>query len=94
MFGLKGQEVSLKPDIKGIFDFEILWKHNGNKVVEFNTKEQHEFGEFKDRVILVWDSAELTIKDLRKEDSGEYELEVYKTQLYRSNFRLEVIGKC
>lgn len=82
----------MKPDIAGHPD-RILWKYNGNKVVEFNGKEQKEFSPYENRITLDWVSAELDISDLRFEDSGNYELEVHINKaLHRSFHKLEVIG--
>lgn len=91
-YALMQLAVNLKPAITGQPD-EILWKHNGNKVVEFNGNEQQAYGQFKNRITLDWVSAELDITDLGFEDSGEYELEVYINNiLHLSYFQLEVIG--
>ncbi|XP_056284429.1 uncharacterized protein LOC130202719 isoform X2 [Pseudoliparis swirei] len=88
---LKGGRGFLKPDIAGHPD-RILWKYNGNKVVEFNGKEQKEFSPYENRITLDWVSAELDISDLRFEDSGNYELEVHINKaLHRSFHKLEVI---
>ncbi|XP_062259406.1 dextranase-like [Platichthys flesus] len=93
MYGLLGQEVHLKPVFTGHPD-DILWKHDGNKVVEFNGKEEHVYSRYHSRVTLDWVSAELDIKDLRHEDSGEYELEIYVNEgIYRMAYNLEVIDK-
>ncbi|XP_042349966.1 nucleolar and coiled-body phosphoprotein 1-like isoform X2 [Plectropomus leopardus] len=92
-YALKGHPVLLKPDISGHPD-GILWKHNGNKVVEFNGNEEHVYKPFKDRITLDWVSAELDIANLRFEDSGEYELEVEINKgLRRSLYKLEVIDE-
>ncbi|XP_044073446.1 protein starmaker-like [Siniperca chuatsi] len=90
---LKGLEVNLNPDITGHPD-DILWKHNGNKVVEFDGKEQRVYKPYENRITLDWVSAELNITDLRFEDSGNYELEVYVNNfLHHSRFVLKVIDK-
>ncbi|XP_074514249.1 lymphocyte function-associated antigen 3-like [Sebastes fasciatus] len=90
-YALKGGKVSLKPNIAGLPD-GILWKHKGNKVVEFNGKEEQVYSPFDKRITLGWVSAELQITDLRFEDSGEYELEVdVNKALHRSFHKLEVI---
>ncbi|XP_068428839.1 protein starmaker-like isoform X2 [Clinocottus analis] len=90
-YALKGGKVSLRPDIAGHPD-GILWKYNGNKVVEFNGNEQEDFSPYENRITLDWVSAELDIIDLRFEDSGDYELEVdIKKALHRSFYKLEVI---
>lgn len=73
---------------------EILWKHNGNKVVEFNGREQHVYSLYENRITLDWHTAELDIADIRFEDSGEYELEAFiNNRLHQSDYKLEVIGK-
>ncbi|XP_041806750.1 protein starmaker-like isoform X2 [Chelmon rostratus] len=90
-YALKGKQVSLKPDITG-HPAEILWKHNGNKVVEFDSQEESVFNPFKNRVTLDWQSAELNITDLSFEDSGKYVVEVYiNRQLHEIPHELEVI---
>ncbi|MEQ2232518.1 hypothetical protein ILYODFUR_012231, partial [Ilyodon furcidens] len=71
---------------------DILWKHKGNKVVEFTGSEQLTFGSFEHRVTLDWHSADLTISNLVYEDSGLYELETFaNSKLNRKSFQLEVI---
>lgn len=83
----------MKPHITGHPE-EILWKHNGNKVVEFDGREQQVYGQFENRVTLDWVSAELNIKDLRYEDSGQYEVETYINRVFeRSSYAFVVIGK-
>lgn len=92
-YALHGQKVKLNPGITGGPE-EILWKHNGNKVVEFNGQEQQVYNPYENRITLDWHSAELDITDIRFEDSGEYELEVFmEKQLHQLNYKLEVIGK-
>lgn len=92
-YALKGLTVKLKPDIIGQPD-DILWKHNGNKVIEFDGKEEHEYSPYENRITLNWFSAELDITNLRYEDSGEYVLEAYVNKVLRSlTIQLEVIGK-
>uniref|UniRef100_A0A3Q3XP28 Ig-like domain-containing protein n=1 Tax=Mola mola TaxID=94237 RepID=A0A3Q3XP28_MOLML len=93
IYSLKGQQVRLKPSFTGEAD-EILWKHNGNKAIEFSGNEELVYGTFKNRVTLDWHSAQLNITDLRFEDSGDYDLEVViKQMLYEYNYKLEVIEK-
>nr|XP_043880731.1 myb-like protein X isoform X9 [Solea senegalensis] len=91
---LQGQTFQLRPpEIPGQPD-EILWKHNGNKVVEFNGKEEDVYGKYQRRVILDWVTAELDITDVTSEDSGEYELEAYREkQLYHFRYELQVIDR-
>ncbi|XP_054483308.1 uncharacterized protein LOC129116440, partial [Anoplopoma fimbria] len=92
-YALKGGKVLLLPDIAGHPD-GILWKHNGNKVAEFNGQEQEVYHPYENRITLGWASAELDITDLRFEDSGDYELEVdINKGLHRSLYKLQVIDK-
>ncbi|KAM6985049.1 uncharacterized protein FYW47_001403 [Aplochiton taeniatus] len=73
-YGGKGMKTTLIPSITGQPD-NILWKYMGNKVVEFDGSEQKEYGSYNNRIVLDWVTTELTILDLRHEDSGTYELE-------------------
>ncbi|XP_075335640.1 uncharacterized protein LOC142396608 isoform X4 [Odontesthes bonariensis] len=92
-YALVGQSIMFNADITTPPD-QILWKHDGNKVVEFDGKQERLFGSYFNRVILDWLSADLEIDQLRYEDSGIYELEVFtKTVLDRSSYKLEVIDK-
>ncbi|KAK5890377.1 hypothetical protein CesoFtcFv8_013902 [Champsocephalus esox] len=92
-YALQGGEVSLKPDVTGHPD-GILWKHKGNKVVEFNGNEQRVYKPFENRITVDWVSAAIQITDLRFEDSGEYELELELNKKLQSFFyQLEVIDK-
>ncbi|XP_023806542.1 proteoglycan 4-like isoform X9 [Oryzias latipes] len=71
---------------------EILWKHNGNKMVEFDGQQQKPFNPFIDRITLNWHTAELTIANLKYEDSGDYDVEVFANKkLHPASFQLEVI---
>ncbi|XP_061827384.2 uncharacterized protein [Nerophis lumbriciformis] len=92
-YALKGQEINLVPSIFGQPD-DILWKHNGKKVVFFDGMEEFVFPPYEDRLTLDWASAELTIKETLYEDSGNYELEVkvYK-EVHRSQYTWELIDK-
>ncbi|XP_061827385.2 uncharacterized protein [Nerophis lumbriciformis] len=92
-YALKGQEINLVPSIFGQPD-DILWKHNGKKVVFFDGMEEFVFPPYEDRLTLDWASAELTIKETLYEDSGNYELEVkvYK-EVHRSQYTWELIEK-
>uniref|UniRef100_A0AAQ5XT66 Ig-like domain-containing protein n=1 Tax=Amphiprion ocellaris TaxID=80972 RepID=A0AAQ5XT66_AMPOC len=93
-YALLGQTVSLDPFGITVSPDDILWKHKGDKVVEFNGNEQHVYGTFDNRITLDWLSAELSISDLRYEDSGVYVLEAYtKKELKRASFTLEVIDR-
>uniref|UniRef100_A0A3Q3GLN0 Muscle M-line assembly protein unc-89-like n=1 Tax=Kryptolebias marmoratus TaxID=37003 RepID=A0A3Q3GLN0_KRYMA len=88
-----GNEVTFKTGITTIPD-EILWKHEGNKVVEFNGKEESQYGSFEGRVDLNWHTGDLTISGIRFEDSGLYELETFSNKkLQRFKYNLEVLDK-
>uniref|UniRef100_A0A3Q3MLS5 Uncharacterized LOC109975152 n=1 Tax=Labrus bergylta TaxID=56723 RepID=A0A3Q3MLS5_9LABR len=90
---LKGTGESLKPAFSGQPN-SILWKHNGNKVVEFDSREEQVYGAYKNRITLDWISAELEITGLKFEDRGLYEVEVdINNMLHLSEFKLEVIDK-
>ncbi|XP_071331793.1 neurofilament heavy polypeptide-like isoform X10 [Trachinotus anak] len=92
-YHLQGTVLHLKPDITGQPD-DILWKHDGNKVVDFDGREEQLYGQFQNRVTLDWVSAELSITDLRYDDSGEYELEIVTNKrLHTFRYKVEVIGK-
>ncbi|XP_056914996.1 uncharacterized protein LOC130540083 isoform X6 [Takifugu flavidus] len=94
-YGLKGQEVKLKPQIQEQQHDLILWMHNGMVVVVFNGKEEDMLARpFKHRTTLDWHSAELHLTDLRSEDSGLYELELYtQEKSYFYYYTLQVIDK-
>nr|XP_020483456.1 lymphocyte function-associated antigen 3-like isoform X2 [Labrus bergylta] len=90
---LKGTGESLKPTFSGQPN-SILWRHNGNKVVEFDSREEQVYGAYKNRITLDWVSAELEITGLKFEDRGLYEVEVDIDNIfYLSEFKLEVIDK-
>ncbi|XP_070987434.1 uncharacterized protein [Oncorhynchus clarkii lewisi] len=90
-YGGLGREITLTPKVSGQPE-DILWKHIGNKVVEFDGSQNFEYGRFKGRTILDWDSGALTIKGLTDADSGPYELEaVVKGKLQYSQHEVGVI---
>ncbi|XP_057708251.1 uncharacterized protein LOC130926932 isoform X2 [Corythoichthys intestinalis] len=92
-YALKGQEINLVPSIFGQPD-GILWTRDGKKVVDFNGMEEFVFPPYENRITLDWASAELSIKDARYQDSGEYELavQIFK-KVHRSMYKWEVIDK-
>ncbi|KAF0026527.1 hypothetical protein F2P81_021264 [Scophthalmus maximus] len=92
-YHLLGEKLHLMPAVAGQLD-NILWTHNGNKVVEFNGREQLVYSPYENRITLDWASAELYITDLRYEDSGGYGLETYANKKFHQfAYTLEVIGK-
>lgn len=76
MYGLKGRKALLDPFVTERPDF-VLWKHNGNKVVELSGTGEQVYGSYEGRVSIDWLTAKLRISALRLEDSGEYELEIF-----------------
>ncbi|XP_005921410.3 uncharacterized protein LOC102306582, partial [Haplochromis burtoni] len=73
---------------------DILWKHNGNKVVQFDGNEQTEYNPFQKRITLDWHSADLEINQLTHSDSGQYQLDAAKKDgLNRLNFELKVLDR-
>ena len=92
-YALLGQSIMFNTNITTSPD-QILWKHDGNKVVEFDGNQEQLYGSYVNRVVLDRLSADLEIDQLRYEDSGTYELDVFtKIKLDRSFYKLEVIGK-
>ncbi|TWW80910.1 hypothetical protein D4764_01G0007250 [Takifugu flavidus] len=68
--------------------------HNGMVVVVSNGKEEDVYDPFKHRTTLDWHSAELHLTDLRSEDSGLYELQLYmQKKPYSYYYTLQVIDK-
>ncbi|KAK2839876.1 hypothetical protein Q5P01_013616 [Channa striata] len=93
IYGIKGLNVTVKTQVSERPD-SILWKHNRNKVVEYDGNQEYVYGSFDGRVTLDRLSAELIIKELTYEDSGEYELEVYKNNNFQQLlYNVEVIDK-
>ncbi|XP_061578885.1 uncharacterized protein LOC133445578 [Cololabis saira] len=94
-YALLGQAANIDPNLRKQPD-EILWKHNGDKVVEFTGMEQLEFGSYQGRVTLHWDSAEVEIRELSSDDSGLYVLEAFHRKhkfMETFKFTLQVIDR-
>ncbi|XP_019207980.1 protein IWS1 homolog [Oreochromis niloticus] len=92
-YGLLGETVTFKTDIRDPPD-DILWKHNGNKVVQFDGNQQTEYNPFQKRITLDWSSADLEINHLTHSDSGQYELDAAKGGgLTRHKFELKVLDR-
>ncbi|XP_067265642.1 protein starmaker-like isoform X1 [Chanodichthys erythropterus] len=70
-----GNEIILTPRIRGKPE-EILWKHNENKVLEYDGSKVDEYGSFKDRVVVDFETGELTIRKLNSQDSGQYQADI------------------
>ncbi|XP_042586592.1 lymphocyte function-associated antigen 3 isoform X3 [Cyprinus carpio] len=71
-----GNKITLTPSIRGK-PKEILWIHNGNKVLEYDGSEMATFGSFKRRVDLDFETGQLTISKLNSQDSGKYQSEIW-----------------
>ncbi|KAG5267710.1 hypothetical protein AALO_G00224770 [Alosa alosa] len=67
--------VTLQPGVKGHID-EILWKHKGNKMVEWDRADPIEYLTFKGRTKLDIKTGDVTIVKLTKDDNGDYEAEL------------------
>ncbi|KAJ8332288.1 hypothetical protein SKAU_G00427140 [Synaphobranchus kaupii] len=74
---------TLRPNVQGLPE-DILWRCDGNKVVEFVLKQVRDYGKFKGRTILDVTTGALTLTHLRESDSGEYmgELQIMGELLY------------
>uniref|UniRef100_A0A8C0XYJ7 Ig-like domain-containing protein n=2 Tax=Cyprinus carpio carpio TaxID=630221 RepID=A0A8C0XYJ7_CYPCA len=71
-----GNKITLTPSIRGK-PKEILWRHNGDKVLEYDGSEMATFGSFKRRVDLDFETGQLTISKLNSQDSGKYQSEIW-----------------
>lgn len=92
-YGKSGNKITLTPSIRGKPE-EILWTHNGNKVLEYDGSEVAKYGSFKDRVDVDFETGQLTISKLNSQDSGKYQSEIWinrKAQI--SSHNLTVLGK-
>ncbi|XP_053723767.1 NLR family CARD domain-containing protein 3-like [Synchiropus splendidus] len=75
-YTLKQDEIIIRPPSLGRLE-KIFWRHNGEKVATFDGSKQHFYGSYDDRTIVDRLSATLWIREVRLEDRGEYELEVW-----------------
>ncbi|KAK7939232.1 hypothetical protein WMY93_002558 [Mugilogobius chulae] len=90
---LKGKKVILTPSLPGR-PGNILWKHNGDKVITFDGAEEQVFERYEERVELDWSTAKLSIAKVSFKDSGEYELDAIISQrLHRSQYMLKVLDE-
>ncbi|XP_069010070.1 nucleolar protein dao-5-like isoform X6 [Embiotoca jacksoni] len=92
-YALVGQTVKFSASLRKS-PSDILWKHDGDKAIDFNGNEEHVYNPYENRVTLDWQSADLEITDLKYEDSGNYVLEVYTNNIFETlNYKLEVMDK-
>ncbi|PWA31437.1 hypothetical protein CCH79_00002696, partial [Gambusia affinis] len=79
-YALVGEKVEFTGFNNKEIPTDILWKHiEGHsvyKVVHFDGSQEKLFGSYEGRVTLDWRSADLSISNLRYEDSGLYDLEI------------------
>ncbi|XP_027878241.1 uncharacterized protein LOC114147804 isoform X1 [Xiphophorus couchianus] len=95
--------VGEKVDFPGFSDnkespADILWKHieghNVHKVVHFDSRQEQFFGSYEGRATLGWRFADLSISNLRYEDSGSYDVELLiNNQHLTKRYELIVIDK-
>lgn len=88
-----GKDFILIPRIRGKPE-EILWKHNENKVLEYDGSKVDEYGSFRGRVIVDFETGELTVRKLKSQDSGQYQADiVINGKVQSSSHTLTVLGK-
>ncbi|XP_039994557.1 SLAM family member 9-like isoform X2 [Xiphias gladius] len=54
----------------------VLWKHNGNLVVEMVNSDLEYYGRFENRTTLNQNTGRLEIKNITEADSGSYSVEI------------------
>ncbi|XP_031438418.1 CD48 antigen-like isoform X2 [Clupea harengus] len=86
-------KVTLQPLVEGEIE-SILWRHNGNKMVEWDNKTVNvrEYFKFKGRTKLDVKTGDVTIIHLAKDDSGLYDtVLIIQGKLISIRHRVEVI---
>ncbi|XP_028847548.1 uncharacterized protein DDB_G0290685-like [Denticeps clupeoides] len=73
--GERGGNITLNPKTMGEIH-DIVWKHNGVKVLEYDQSQTIVSEPFKKRAILNFHSGELTIRQLSSGDDGVYESQI------------------
>ncbi|XP_042560830.1 CD48 antigen-like isoform X1 [Clupea harengus] len=86
------RRVTLQPLVEGEIE-NILWRHNGNKMVEWDNKAGNvsEYLKFKGRIKLDVKAGDVTIIHLTKDDSGLYDaVMIIQGKLIIRKHRVEV----
>ncbi|XP_062921215.1 uncharacterized protein LOC134355365 [Mobula hypostoma] len=77
--GALGQTVSLRAGITPWRDvYQVVWRSNGTRIAEYTNGTISYFGteEYKQRITLHPGDFSLEIRDLQREDAGDYEVEI------------------
>ncbi|TRY91688.1 hypothetical protein DNTS_003337 [Danionella cerebrum] len=83
--------LTLCPRVEGSPE-DILWKFKGNKVAERDSNGFQDYGEFKERCSIDLSSGNLTVLNMRRNDSGVYESEIaINGRVQNSNQEVKVI---
>lgn len=83
-YGESGNTITLTPIIHGKPE-KILWRHNGNKVLEYDGSEVVKYGSFEDRVDVDFETGQLIIRKLNSQDSGKYQSEILINGIVQSS---------
>ncbi|XP_039521730.1 lymphocyte function-associated antigen 3 [Pimephales promelas] len=70
-----GKDITLTPSIRGK-PTDIQWTHNEDKVLVYDGREVVEYASFKHRVVVDFETGQLTIKKLTSQDSGQYQSQI------------------
>ncbi|KAM9832106.1 lymphocyte function-associated antigen 3-like [Neosynchiropus ocellatus] len=93
---LKHDEIQLWPPSLGHLE-KFFWRHNGEQVVTFDGSKLDAAFFYRDRIFMDLGTATLFIREVRLEDRGEYELEVWvkdqNHQTKKEYYRWEVTAE-
>ncbi|XP_072887050.1 T-lymphocyte surface antigen Ly-9-like [Hemitrygon akajei] len=91
--GTQGMKVSLPAWITPWQDIsQVVWRSNGTKIAEYENYTISYFGpeEYKRRITLHAGDFSLEIRDLRRQDAGEYEVETAVVSGAKSKAKLQL----